>query len=97
MLGLKEAAASNLSANGQDNGIIGRKAGKKPVLPPANCPKCEEKDAIWFDEVGCADCGSIWRPHEPWFSCDACGHKQPARLNTAIVVAQLTLSQVTVS
>lgn len=59
----------------------------------AACPHCLAQHSYLSYELRCASCQHVWSVHEPHFLCPHCQHYQPAHLNTAIVVAQLTLSQ----
>jgi predicted RNA-binding Zn-ribbon protein involved in translation (DUF1610 family) len=60
------------------------------------CPTCGSKELQETEsgsgELQCRSCTSVWQEYEPWFICPACGYKQIARLNTALVVAQYTLT-----
>lgn len=58
------------------------------------CSTCLEQHGYLSYELRCRACRHLWNPYEPRFHCPHCLHNQPARLNTAIVVAQLTLSQI---
>lgn len=62
----------------------------------SECPGCSAQtlEISGDDELHCTTCDALWVEDELWFSCDSCGHRQAARLNTATVVARRTLMQI---
>jgi transcription elongation factor Elf1 len=76
---------------------VRRDASLSNIYPKTErCPTCGstklEETGPGSGELQCEACASIWQEYEPWFVCPSCGHRQMARLNTAIVVAQSTLT-----
>jgi predicted RNA-binding Zn-ribbon protein involved in translation (DUF1610 family) len=61
-----------------------------------HCPTCGatnlQETEPGSGELQCTRCECIWQEYEAWFVCPSCGHQQVARLNTAVVVAQHTLT-----
>lgn len=78
---------------------IKREQGTKNIYPKTEvCPSCGslelQQTSLDASSLHCAKCKSVSQAHEPWFVCDSCGHRQLARFNTAVVIAQYTLSKI---
>ena len=96
--GLLQPISVKHIAPSRDCGQCGQRTDNSSIqmFPTTRCFICSalrQKHTLQRIEQGttlgwkCSDCNRHWQQKEPQFKCSACGYRQHARYNTAVVVA----------